>query len=626
MITINFKPSIKQFEAWGYLSDKETHFIGYGGAAYSGKSYLLCYWLTINCIAYPGTAWGLARKSLTTLKKTTMLTLFKVFGECGITTDVYKYNQQLNYIEFTNGSVIFLIDTAYQPSDPLYTRFGGFELTGCAIDESAETDMSAIEVLSTRIGRKDNGKYGITAKILETFNPAKNHVYKKYYKPYRDGNMMPGYVFVPALPKDNPSPDVQAYIERIIQSANKVTIERLIYGNFEYDDDPATLIDNDSIIDYFNPQHLSADVRDLKYMTIDVARKGKDKTVFRIWNGWLCIHRSELAISLTTEVVNKAKDLQRSFGVPLTNIIADEDGVGGGVVDGLKCKGFINNSSPIDVLDGTNKIKPNFDNLKAQCSINMAKKICLRESGEICGDPHVIKVVSEEMEQVKIKDIDKDGKQGIVPKERIKELIGRSPDDWDSIMMRYWFELSSQRGYMFDNLNIVDALPINRENILRLSFTDVSDTGEDYFCTWFMEINDGKIYIFDGIYNNESSKDSIDNYKLKAVKNMSYLNRIQTKKQGSVYISVLRGLGVSVTGYTEQGNRDELIKAYCMFGNKLYFVSPMSSDNEDFKSAFEHIQSFPKQGNSYDGLNAAEFALTELIRYIYTNYRYLLLS
>ena len=38
-------------------------------------------------------------------------------------------------------------------------------------------------------------------------------------------------------------------------------------------------------------------------------------------------------------------------------------------------------------------------------------------------------------------DIDKDGKQSIVPKERVKELIGRSPDEWDSIMMRYWFAL-----------------------------------------------------------------------------------------------------------------------------------------------------------------------------------------
>jgi len=107
----------------------------------------------------------------------------------------------------------------------------------------------------------------------------------------------------------------------------------------------------------------------------------------------------------------------------------------------IKCKGFVNNSSPLEVKDGNSKIKPNFENLKSQCSIFMAKKICLKEVGELCDNPRVIKEVSEEMEQVKIKDIDKDGKQGVMPKEKIKELIGRSPDDWDSIMMRYWFEL-----------------------------------------------------------------------------------------------------------------------------------------------------------------------------------------
>lgn len=445
MITINFKPSKKQFEAWGYLTDNTTRFVGYGGAAYSGKSYLLCYWLTINCIAYPGTAWGLGRKSLTTLKKTTLITLFKVFNECGIDADYYKYNQQLNYIEFKNGSVIFLIDTAYQPSDPLYTRFGGFELTGAAVDESAETDEQAIEILASRIGRKENDKFNLTAKILETFNPSKNHVYRKYYKPYRDGTMPEKYAFVPALPKDNPAPDVKEYIDGIISTASKVTIERLIYGNFEYDDDPATLIDQDSINDYFNPEHIPQNIHDKKYLTIDVARKGKDKTVFRVWNGWLCIHRSEMAKSLVPEVVFAAKSLMQKYNIPTSQVIADDDGVGGGVVDGLKCKGFVNNSSPLEVRESNSKIKPNFENLKSQCSINMAIKICAKETGEICDDLNVIRMVSEEMEQVKMKDLDKDGKQGIIPKDRIKELIGRSPDDWDSIMMRYWFELKEPK-------------------------------------------------------------------------------------------------------------------------------------------------------------------------------------
>lgn len=439
-VKIRFTPSEKQFKAISYLMDKETRFVGYGGAAFSGKSYLLCYWLTIMCQAYPETYWGLGRKQLTVLKKTTLLTLFKVFKECNIFLDRdYTYNQQLNIIQFTNGSAIFLIDMAYQPSDPLYTRFGGFELTGAAVDESAESDVTAIEVLSTRIGRMNNDKYGIKAKMLETFNPAKNHVYTKYYKPYKEDKMQPGFVFVPALPKDNPSPEVDAYIENILATASQITIERLINGNFEYDDDPATLMDYDSISDYFNPTHLQPQGE--KYITIDVARKGRDKTVFRVWHGWLCIKRYSIDKSGIDEVVEKGKELQREFGISASNVIADEDGVGGGVVDYLGCNGFVNNSTPLEVTENGKDIKPNFDNLKSQCSIKMAEMIVNRQAGELCQDIDVKKTTSAEMEQIKLKDVDGDGKQGIIPKNKIKEVLQRSPDEWDSIMMRYWFAL-----------------------------------------------------------------------------------------------------------------------------------------------------------------------------------------
>ena len=155
----------------------------------------------------------------------------------------------------------------------------------------------------------------------------------------------------------------------------------------------------------------------------------------------MCIARESIAKSGLDEVVGRAKILQTRYGIALSNIVADEDGVGGGVVDFLKCKGFVNNSSPLEMLEGNTYIKPNYDNLKSQCSIKMAEMITNRLAGEVCDNDAVKQTTAEEMEQVKLKDIDKDGRQGIIPKDRIKELIGRSPDEWDSIMMRYWFAL-----------------------------------------------------------------------------------------------------------------------------------------------------------------------------------------
>jgi phage terminase large subunit len=47
----------------------------------------------------------------------------------------------------------------------------------------------------------------------------------------------------------------------------------------------------------------------------------------------------------------------------------------------------------------------------------------------------------EDLEQMKSKDADKDGKRKIVPKDEVKEHLGRSPDYGDSLMMRMFFEL-----------------------------------------------------------------------------------------------------------------------------------------------------------------------------------------
>lgn len=432
-IVINFKPSVKQYKAWELLSDNVTSFIGYGGAAFSGKSYLLCYWITSMSIAYPGTAWGLGRKQLTTLKKTTLVTLFKVFTECGIENQSdYKYNQQNNTVTFKNGSVIFLIDTMTQPSDPLFTRFGGLELTGAAVDESAETDYKAIEVLSTRIGRRLNDKYNLPAKMLETFNPAKNHVFSRYYKPYSDNSEKEDVRFIPALPSDNPSPEVPAYIARIKSTGSKVTIERLIYGNFEYDDDPAALIIFNKIQDVFTNSFAE---RGGKYISADIARFGSDNTIIGVWDGFVLEKIVTMDKNKVTEAAEKILLLSNIHNVPISNIIIDDDGVGGGVTDIIGCNGFVNNSKAFPNPE-TNDDE-NFNNLKSQCYFKLAELI---NTNKIWIRPDDFKqLITEELEQVKQKDMDKDGKKMVVPKDKVKELLGRSPDYSDMLMMRMWF-------------------------------------------------------------------------------------------------------------------------------------------------------------------------------------------
>jgi phage terminase large subunit len=424
---------IKQEHATFYLNDKVNTELLYGGAAGGGKSAFGCLWLISMCQKYAGTRWLMGRSKLKSLKETTLNSFFELTSKLEI-NDQFDYNAQSNIIYWKNGSEILLKDLFLYPSDPNFDGLGSLELTGAFVDECNQITYKAWQIVKSRIRYKLND-YELIPKLLGTCNPAKNWVYKEFYSPDKNGTLKNYRKFIQALPKDNPYlPD--SYIQSLLQ-LDKNSRERLYYGNWEYDDDPSALISQDAIVNYFNPVHLTKGAE--KYITIDVARQGKDKTVFRIWYGWVCVESYRIEKSGLDVVVKKGLEFIQKHSIPLTNVIADEDGVGGGVVDFLKCRGFINNAQP---LKGEN-----YSNLKSQCSILTAKKISLNEIGELCNDKALVDIVSEEMEQIKMKDIDKDGKLSIVPKEMIKENIGRSPDEWDSIMMRYYFELQPKGVY-----------------------------------------------------------------------------------------------------------------------------------------------------------------------------------
>lgn len=432
-IVIEFKPSLKQSQALRYLRDNTTDFVGYGGAAFSGKSYLLAYWLTINCVGYPGTGWGLGRRELTVLKKTTLLTLFKVFKECNVQPDIdYTFNQQQNVIEFTNGSTIFLIDTEYKPSDPLFERFGGLELTGCAVDESAETDPGAIEILSTRIGRRLNEKYKLRAKFLETFNPSKKHVYSRYYKPFRDGCETIETRFIKALPTDNPSPEVTAYVDRILNNASKITIERLIKGNFEYDDDPACLVEYDAITDLFTNDHVKPEGK--KYLSADLAMKGRDKFIVSVWHGLVCELKVEKDYSTGKEIEGDVKNMMVKHSVPHSQTIVDSDGLGSYLESYLK---------GIKEFHGGGKAKSDeYANMKSECGYKLAELINKRLIKIVCNETQK-KYICEELEMLKAADVDADEKKKrIIKKDDMKSILGRSPDYLDTLLMRMYFEIT----------------------------------------------------------------------------------------------------------------------------------------------------------------------------------------
>ena len=416
----------KQVRAMQLLSDNETTFVGYGGSARSGKSIIETTAIIFDCLAYPGIAWGLARKELTVLKKTVLITLFKQLEFYGLTSEDYHHNSTSNRIKFNNKFEVFLIDTAYKPSDPLNTRFGGFELTRVAIDESNETDVSVIIKLFERTGWRLNDTYNLKRKQFECFNPAKNHVYSRFYKPFRDNNEDLYKKFIPALPGDNPHPSVQEWIDDILKTGDQITIQRQIYGNFDYDDDPSLLVDYDAVCDMFTNTHVNGG---LKRISADLAMQGRDRFVAGEWDGNICKVAIDKEKATGKEIETDLNYLKTKKRIGNTNIIADSDGLGNYL------ESYIRNITQF--RGGARASNPDvYYNLKSECAWNLAKAINTRDIYIICSKEQEDRIKEEVSICLKRSNIDNDlQKKRIIPKEKMKEFLGRSPDYLDMLLM-----------------------------------------------------------------------------------------------------------------------------------------------------------------------------------------------
>lgn len=379
----------------------------------------------------------MGRKELINLKRTTLNTFFEVCQRYGIKKDEhFNYNGQVNVITFKNNAQILLFDLSSEPSDPLYTRLGSLELTGAFVDESNEIEEKALTILRTRVGRCMNRQLNLTAKVLESFNPAKGHVYNRFYKPWKEQKLPSYRTFIRALVTDNPFLD-EKYRDQLLRS-DKTTVERLVYGNFEYDDDPSTMIEYDAMVDLFTN---FIEPSNQKYLSCDVARFGQDSTVIYVWDGlsaYKCFQYQKQGTEVTIGILKRLALEER---IPYSHIVVDEDGIGGGVVDQMKgIKGFVANSKPF--LNPVTYQDENYANLKAQCYAKLAELINGRGLSVTMDKDEMRERLIEELGVVKRKDSDDDKKFKIIPKDEMKASLGRSPDFADGLMMRMLFEVS----------------------------------------------------------------------------------------------------------------------------------------------------------------------------------------
>lgn len=441
----------KQLLAAKYWIDDVTEQILYGGAKGGGKSYLGATLIMADALIYPETHYFIARQELIDLRKYTIPTIHEVFKNWGLKLEDYaNFNGQDNVFNLKNGSKVFLISCRENPSDPLFERFGSMQMTRGMLEEAGEVAEAAKANLWLSIGRWKNKEYNLKKKLLITANPKMGWMKRDFVEPYKLGQLEEDKQYIQAFATDNVYLP-EDYIKSLRDEKDKVRRQRLFEGNWDYDEDQDSLVSFDALSDAFS-NTITKDNQ--KYLIVDVARFGEDTTVYSFWDGLELYKVERQSKQSTEETKQKVKDYASQERIAYSNIMVDEDGIGGAVVDGLVgVRGFIANSTPLPTrnevrmrvshVDNFLVPKRNFRNLKSQCAFKIAELI--NEHKLAFKTPDYREQIIEELSALlRQKDFDKDGKLQIKPKDEVKQDLGRSPDIGDTIIYRAWFELKKE--------------------------------------------------------------------------------------------------------------------------------------------------------------------------------------
>lgn len=369
----------------------------------------------------------MGRNNLKDSRESVTITFNKVATSHGFS----EYRATSDGISFNNGSEIVYIDLTYYPvKDPMYERLGSKEYTGGWIEEAGEVHFLAFEVLKTRIGRHKNDIYRIPGKILITCNPKKNWLYRDFYKPWKEGKLNPPYAFIPALVQDNPWA-TEDFIDSLRNTKDRVTKERLYFGNWEYDNDPAALCDYDAICDLFTNDFVKPYGESLG--SADLAMKGRDRFIAGHWKGDVCYIKIDQESSTGKSIETDLKKMMIECSIPRSKMIADSDGLGSyleSYLNGIK-----------EFHGGSPSISKEYDNIKSECAFKLAELINKRLIRIVCTESQKEKII-EELSALKQAHIDNDTrKKGIIGKDKMKEVLGHSPDYLDMLIMGMYFRI-----------------------------------------------------------------------------------------------------------------------------------------------------------------------------------------
>ncbi len=217
----------------------------------------------------------------------------------------------------------------------------------------------------------------------------------------------------------------------------------------EYIENAGALFKYDALVDVFTNTIVKKP--DNRYLIVDIADDGSDNTSFSFWDSLEEVKREAYQHLSTEMIIQKIREYCTSSRIPMSHVAVDAIGVGAGVASSSLLDGIIGYKSsfaPIKTDDnivylpnvGTRKDAPlssDYKNLRSQCVFTLADKINSHQvASKVVGRQK--EVIIEELSQYQ--DASQgDGKRMATQKEKVKDAIGRSPDDSDTWIMRMYF-------------------------------------------------------------------------------------------------------------------------------------------------------------------------------------------
>lgn len=452
------------------LKDKTIVELLIGGSGGGSKSYTMALMMAITCREYPGARLLLGRKTLKSLRQSTLNTLLtQVHRDLGVNTNDFTMQWQTGELHYKNGSMIILSELDKAPSDPDFARLGSLEIDMAFIDEAGEITLQAKNAIRSRTGRGVLAKeHGIPGKIIASCNPSQNFLRDEYYSPYAklgggesqkwsigqtdiDGERRDIYrAFLRISVYDNPFMP-GSYIDTLKSLPDRER-KRLLDGDWNYADDSDSLFQSlllDKATAYEVPEPEDGFN---KYIGVDVADKGKDKTIATLIDTGVLVTQKALDLHMSeAEMKSTDKPLSYLYANELIkfaqqngftakqakNIAIEGNGIGVGLRDAMRIRGWY-----ISLYEATSKSRSEgYYNFYLDLDAGSVKILYGLDDGELRRQlsAHTYEMV--------------DQKPKVKKKDKLKLDLGCSPDYADSAMISNWCRRGATSGSSKKNQN-----------------------------------------------------------------------------------------------------------------------------------------------------------------------------